>query len=582
MHCPAQQAGQCFFYSIHLQRFVVISLLFFFAPLFLFAQYSRADSLRGALRPERTCFDVGFYNLNISVDTAAKSISGYNEIVFKVLDQTERIQIDLFANMVIDSIVFHRLRLAYTREFSAVFVDFPGYLMQGMQEKIKVYYHGKPISVSAKESPWEAGFVWQKDKNGKPWIGVACEGGGASLWWPNKDHLSDEPDSMRVTCEVPGDLQCISNGVLEKHSVFRGNINYHVSVFQWKINYPINNYNVTLNIGDYVHFGEDYISGKDTLKCDYYVLPYNLEKAKEHFKQVKPMLAIYENLFGPYPFWKDGYALVETAYWGMEHQGAVAYGNRYLKGKFGHVPEDSVGVQLKNIDFDYIIIHESGHEYWGNSVSMKDMADMWIHEGFCTYTEVLYVEKFYGYDDALKYLRIQAESIDNDKPIIGDYNVNKEGSGDMYPKGSWMLHTIRNIVNNDSLWFATIKGITTDFKISNVDTKQIEDYMELKLNKELTPVFDQYLRHKELPVLKVEVKKHFCKVDVTCALESNVPGFSLPLLYSMDNGVTWKELTLNNNKAELRISKKQYQQMKFSNHLHLFKVQIIPNEKLKK
>lgn len=569
MHCPAEQAGQCFFYSIHLQRFVFILFFLFFASSFSFAQYSRADSLRGALNKDRTCFDVNYYHLNISVDTAAKSISGYNEIWFSVVNQTERIQLDLFANMVIDSIVFHRLHLSFTREFNAVFIDFPGYLMQGMQEKVKVYYHGKPIE--AKKAPWDGGFVWKKDKNGNPWIGVACERIGASLWWPNKDHLSDEVDSMRITCSVPGELKCISNGALEKQSITQGNLNFKTSTYHWKVSYPINNYNVTLNIGNYAHFSEDYISGKDTLKCDYYVLPYNLEKAKEQFKQVKPMLAIYERLFGPYPFWKDGYALVETPYLGMEHQGAIAYGNKYLPGYLGG--------HMEGVDFDYIIIHESGHEYWGNSVSMKDIADMWIHEGFCTYTEALYVEQKYGYEMALKYLQTQAKGIDNDKAIIGDYNVNKEGSNDMYPKGSWMLHTIRNVVNNDSLWFTTIKGITTDFKFSSVDSKQIEDYMELKLGRELTPVFDLYLRHKELPVLKVEVKKSFKKVELVCDLESVVNGFSLPLLYSTDDEKTWINLFSNENKASLTLTKKQYKQLKFSTHLHLFKVEVFAKKK---
>jgi len=555
-----------FFYSIQLQRFVVILFFLFFAPSFSFAQYSLADSLRGSLRPERSCFDVNFYDLNISVDTATKSISGFNEIRFTVIHQTERIQLDLFANMMIDSIVFHRLSLSYIREFNAVFVDFPGYLMEGMQEKIKVYYHGKPIQ--AKKAPWDGGFVWKHDKNSNPWIGVACEGIGASLWWPNKDHLSDEPDSMCIRCEVSKGLQCISNGNLEQVQELK-----NTSVFHWKVHYPINNYNVTLNIGDYVHFGEDYISGKDTLKCDYYVMPYNLEKAKVQFKQVKPMLAIYEQLFGRYPFWKDGYALVETPYLGMEHQGVIAYGNKYLPGYLGQ--------HLEGIDFDYIIIHESGHEYWGNSISVKDLADMWIHEGFCTYTEVLYVEKFYGYETALRYLQAQLAGIDNDKSIIGDYGVNNEGSNDRYSKGSWMLHTIRNIVNNDSLWFATLKGITSDFKFSIVDSKQIEEYMELKLGVKLKPVFDQYLRHKELPVLKVEVEKHFGKVDLTCNLESNVAGFSLPLLYSTDDGKSWVKLFSSDNKSSLSLTKKQYKQLNFSTHLHLFKLEMSTKEKVK-
>ncbi|MCX6181585.1 MAG: M1 family metallopeptidase [Bacteroidetes bacterium] len=550
-----------------MQRSILISVFFFFVSFLSVAQYSRADSLRGALNPDRTCFDVHFYHLNISVDTAAKSIAGYNEIVFTVLNQTERIQLDLFSNMTIDSIVFHRLKLSYTREFNAVLVDFPGYLMQGVQEKVRVYYHGQPVQ--AKKAPWDGGFVWKKDKNGNPWIGVACEGIGASLWWPNKDHLSDEPDSMRISCEVPNGLQCISNGTLLMTQEGKKG-----TIFHWKVHYPINNYNVTLNIGNYVLFSEDYISGNDTLNCDYYVLPHNLEKAKAQFKQVKPMLAIYEDLFGRYPFWKDGYALVETPYLGMEHQGAISYGNKYMPGYMGHHPE--------GIDFDYIIIHESGHEYWGNSLSVKDLADMWIHEGFCTYTEALYVEKFYGYETAIKYLKAQLPGIDNDKPIIANYDVNEEGSNDRYPKGSWMLHTIRNLVNNDSLWFATIKGITTDFKCTNVDSKMIEKYMEKKLGVELTPVFDLYLRHKEIPVLKVEFEKSCRNVKLNCRMESVVDGFHLPVKYSVDGGISWKLLFSGSDETSFIVTKKEFKQIQFSNDLYLFKVEMFAKEKVKK
>ncbi|MFM7023974.1 MAG: M1 family metallopeptidase [Flavobacteriales bacterium] len=554
-----------------MQRIIAISLFLFFLPLFSIAQSSRADSLRGSLRPERTCFDVNFYHLNITLDTATKSISGYNEIAFTVLYQTDRIQIDLFAGMTIDSIIFHRLKLDFKREFNAVFVDFPGYIMKDMQEKVRVYYHGSPIQ--AKKAPWDGGFVWKKDKNGKLWFGVACEGIGASLWWPNKDHLSDEPDSMRISCTVPAGLKCIANGVLESETGVEGvgADKKPMSTFHWKVNYPINNYNVTLNVGDYVHFSEDYISGNDTLKCDYYVLPYNLEKAKEQFKQVKPMLAIYEKLFGPYPFPKDGYALVETPYLGMEHQGAIAYGNKYMPGYLGGHPP--------GMDFDYIIIHESGHEYWGNSVSVKDLADMWIHEGFCTYTEALYVEQFYGYESALKYLQAQAFGIENDQPIIGPYDVNGEGSSDRYPKGSWMLHTMRNMVNNDSLWFATIKGITTDFKYKTVDTKEIETYMSQKLGRDLSPVFNQYLRSKEVPLLKVTTEKKRSKVNLKCEWK----GVSLPVLYSVDNGTTWTKLFPDgNNTVSFTLTKKQYRQLKFSTHLHLFKVETAAAEKTKK
>jgi aminopeptidase N len=546
------------FYSLLLRTILFIFVFLFSAPLYSYTQFTHSDTLRGFLSAERICFDVHYYHLRVTIDTATHSISGSNEIVFTTLSQTERIQLDLFANMTIDSIVFHRLHLAFERDSNAFFVDFPGYLMENTQQTIKVFYHGVPVQ--AKKAPWDGGFVWKRDAKGNPWIGVACEGVGASLWWPNKDHLSDEPDSMRISCEVPKGLQCVANGNLER--VEKSTTS---STFHWMVHYPINNYNVTMNIGDYVHFSEYYFSGKDSMSCDYYVLPEHFEKAKEHFKQVKPMLAIYEQLFGSYPFWQDGYALVETPYLGMEHQGAISYGNQYMRGYLGQ--------QMPGIDFDYIIVHESGHEYWGNSVSVKDYADLWIHEGFCTYTEALYVEQRYGYATALRYLQGQLLGIDNDMAIIGPYNVNAEGSGDRYNKGAWMLHTIRNVIKNDSLWFATLKGICLDFKFKTVDSKEIENYLSQHLKVDLTALFDQYLRKKALPILRVVVDEKCRKVLLTVRLESAVAALSLPVQYSVDGGENWLFLFGGAPIRNLILTKKEYAALRFSTHLHLFKVE---------
>ena len=546
------------FYSLQLRTILFTFVFLFFAHFHSYTQFTHSDTLRGFLSAERSCFDVHYYHLRIKVDTVARSISGSNEILFSTVSQTERIQLDLFANMTIDSIVFHRLHLSFQRDGNTFFVDFPGYLMENTQQTITVFYHGVPTT--AKNAPWDGGFVWKKDLNGKPWIGVACEGVGASLWWPNKDHLSDEPDSMRISCEVPKGLICVANGNLEREEKAAAS-----SVFHWMVHYPINNYNVTLNIADYAHFSEYYFSGKDSMACDYYVLPQHLEKAKEHFKQVKPMLAIYEQLFGPYPFWKDGYALVETPYLGMEHQGAISYGNKYMRGYLGQ--------QMADIDFDYIIVHESGHEYWGNSVSVKDYADLWIHEGFCTYTEALYVEQRYGYATALRYLQGQLLGIDNDKAIIGPYNVNAEGSGDRYNKGAWMLHTIRNLVNNDSLWFATLKGVCLDFKFKTVDSKQIENYLSQHLGVDLSAVFNQYLREKDLPILSVVVDEKCRKVLLTARLESAVAGLFLPIKYSVDGGKNWLLLFDGTANKNITLTKKEYLLLRFSTHLLLFKVE---------
>lgn len=523
-----------------------------------------ADTLHGSLRPERTCFDVHYYHLNITIDTAAKSISGYNEILFSAVESVDRIQLDLFANMVIDSIVFRKFHLDFKRQFNAVFVDFPGTILQGNIESIKVYYHGVPRA--AKRAPWDGGFVWRTDKNGKPLIGVACEGDGASLWWPCKDELGDEPDSVRITGTTPEGLKFISNGKQESQVG---------STSTWKVSYPINNYNVTFYVGDYVHFGEYYVSGKDSMPCDYYVLPYSLDKAKEQFKQVKPMLKIYEDFYGRYPFWNDGYALVESSYLGMEHQGAIAYGNRYLPGYRGHIDSSMAAL---GINFDYIIIHETAHEYWGNNVSVKDMADLWIHEAFATYTEALYVEKMYGYEQSLKYLETLKPGIENDKPIIGDYGVYKMGSSDMYPKGAWMLHTIRNIVNNDSLWFACLKGIQEEFKIKTVTGKEVMEYIQKVLGRDLKPVFKYYLEKKEFQSFIINYERKGCRYYLFPILSSEL-NLILPLRYSIDSGITWNDYPVQIvGLNSLMLTKKQFKALQFNNHLYLYDVKL---EKMK-
>ena len=406
-------------------------------------QFTEADTLRGMLRPERTCYDVTFYDLQIKVDIDNRYISGYNEIHFKTISDFSKIQIDLFENMKITKIVFERNNLNFVRIHNAVFIDFPQQ-NKGVTNSFRVYYEGYPRT--AKRAPWDGGFTWSKDKNGNPWVAVSCEGIGASLWFPNKDHLSDEPDSVRIGVAVPNDLTCVSNGNLENTISEKD-----YKRFNWLVSYPINNYNITLNIADYAHFSDTYKSEDgENLALDYYVLPENLIKAKKHFEQVKPMLAAYEKFFGKYPFWDDGFALVETPYLGMEHQSAIAYGNQYKRGYLG-------GMIPNGINFDYIIIHESGHEYWGNSISCGDHAEMWIHESFCTYSEALYVEYMYNYKEAIRYLNFQRNFVENRKPILGPMNVNFDGwdHSDHYYKGALILNTLRSSINDDKkmVWF---------------------------------------------------------------------------------------------------------------------------------
>jgi aminopeptidase N len=467
-----------------------------------FAQFTRQDSLRGTLSPIRACYDVTFYDLKLKVIPLSQSIEGSNTIYYKSTTDFKKMQIDLFANMQIINILQNEKPLKFTREGNAVFINFADIQKKGKNYSIKIDYHGKPQI--ARNPPWDGGFSWKKDLNGKDWIVVSCEGTGASLWFPNKDHLSDEPDSVRITCAVPKGLTCVSNGNLRSTKELKNEVQLSdnkqldginplpFTEFEWLVSYPINNYNITLNIADYANFKDVYTAQDgEKLDLDYYVLKPNLEKAKAHFKQVKPMLACYEKYFGKYPFWKDGYALVETPYWGMEHQSAVAYGNNYKFNEYG---------------FDFIIIHESGHEYFGNSISCNDHAEMWIHESFTTYMEALYVECTQGYEKSIKYLEKQKVGIRNGEPLIGPIGVNyPQPDSDIYYKGTWMLHTLRNVVNNDKIWFETLKGLTKKFKISNVATQQIIDYFNEKTGKNLTPYFDMYLRTKHIPTFQYQL-----------------------------------------------------------------------------
>jgi aminopeptidase N len=529
-------------------------LLIFFVLTTQSQEFSRKDSLRGNLTEVRTCYDVTFYDLFVMVDEKELFLDrSYNIINFNVVSDFNKIQIDLALNMEVMRIEFENDELNFTREFDAVFVDFPRMLKKGEQASIKVWYAGYPRK--AVNPPWDGGFSWKNDKNGNPWIGVSCQGLGASVWWPCKDHQSDEPDSMRITCMARSPLKIIANGDLRSDtSIWNQYLNSWVNVREWFISYPINNYNVTLNIGDYVNFSEVYVSGNDTLKMDYYVLHDNLEKAKSHFQQVKPMMECFENYFGKYPFWKDGYALVETPYLGMEHQSAIAYGNDFLPGYHGNTSH------IDGLEFDFIIVHESGHEWWGNSITTNDIADMWVHEGFCTYAEVLYVECMYGYDAMLSYVNNQKRSVRNDKPVIGPYHVNAEGSSDMYFKGSLMLHTLRNLIADDVLWFEIIKGIANDFKYQTIDGQVIINYINEKSGKDFTDFFNQYLKNKEIPEFQYKLQKEGRNITLLYRWEAII-SFDMPILINTGRkdfwvypNEQWKEMDLGSfDKHEFRI-----------------------------
>jgi aminopeptidase N len=456
---------------------------------------TRKDTLKGGFPFERTCFDVLRYDLNIKINPDEKSIVGHNDITFKVLLNTTKIQLDLFENMQIDSIVSNFKKLNYKREFDAVFVNFEAALSKNSEQKIRFYYSGKPLV--AKNAPWDGGFVFKKDANNKYFIGVAVQGTGASLWFPCKDSQSDEPDfGATIKVAVPNGLMNVSNGRL----IGNQDLKNGYTRWDWEVKNPINSYDITVNIGDYIHFGENYKG----LDLDFYALRENEAKAKTQFEEVKPMMDCFQSKFGDYPFKEDGYKLVETSYLGMEHQSAVAYGNKYKKGYLG---SDLSGTGI-GLLFDFIIIHESGHEWFGNSITSKDIADMWIHEGFTCYSESVFLECQYGLEKAQIYINGLKKNIRNDTPIIGQYGVNKEGSGDTYYKGALMLNTIRHIINNDEKWWKIILDYSNTFKHKIIDTETVVSFFNAASGIDLTPVFNQYLRFTIIPTLDLKIVKN--------------------------------------------------------------------------
>lgn len=502
--------------------------------------FTRADTLRGALRPERTCYDVHYYGLNVRVDPTYRTVAGSVRVSFHMLAASQRLQLDLFRNMVVDRIEMDGEVLTFERDEDAVFVETRP-MKAGYQGTLVVYFGGVPVE--AKNAPWDGGFVWKKDESGAPWVGVACQGDGASLWWPCKDHLSDEPDSMRISISVPDSLKAISNGQFQGE--FQDGAGW--KRFDWLVTYPINTYNVTVNIGRYVHFSDTFTdaSGTSRLRLDYYVLPENLEKARKHFTQVQDVLRAFEHWFGPYPFWRDGYKLVETPYLGMEHQSAIAYGNLYRRGYLGGgIPSD--------MQFDYIILHETGHEYFGNAVSATDLADMWIHESFTTYMESLFVEHQLGYEAAMRYLMHQRAFIANKQPIIGIRGVNwykRIKTTDQYYKGAWVLNTMRHMAANDSIWFSLLRDFYKTYSYKPVYSEDFFAMAEKYLEKDLSLFFRQYLYSKDVPELQYRLKKRKDGWHMTYRLVASVEQLQLPVTCRIAGKPTtlladseWKEM----------------------------------------
>lgn len=512
--------------------------------------FTRADTLRGSITPERAWWDVTRYDVEVTPDYNNKTISGVNRISYKaVSDNNGRMmQIDLIEPLVIDSILFNNTgELNFTQDGNAWHVKVPGH-KKGANNSIAVFYHGKVRE--ATRPPWSAGWTFTKDSLGRPWMTVTCQGTGASVWYPCKDHQSDEPDNgASLTVTVPDTLVTVANGRLQ----FKKNNPDGTATYKWAVVNPISDYCIIPYIGKYVNFSETYKGEKGKLDVNYWVLDYNLTRAKEYMPgQVHNMLNSFEYWFGPYPFYEDGYKLVETSHSGMEHQSAVSYGNKY---KFGYGGRDGSGTGW-GMKWDFIIIHESGHEWFGNNITTKDLADMYVHEGFTNYSETLFIDHIFGKDAADAYNAGIRRGIRNDRPIIAKYDVNEQGSGDMYPKAGNMLHAIRHGLDNDEKFKQILRGLNKTFYHQTVTSKQVEDYISQQAGFNYSKVFDQYLRTVQIPKLEFFVDKDNKKV--TYRWTNCVNGFNMPLVLKNETAKVkivptqdWKELALKENEAAL-------------------------------
>jgi aminopeptidase N len=512
--------------------------------------FSRQDTLRGSITPERIWWDLTYYHLKVQVDPEKRYISGENTIKYTVLSANQTMQIDLQAPLNITKVTQDGKKLKILHDGNAHFITLTKQQVIGNTESIIVQYEGNPKE--AIRAPWDGGFSWKKDANGKHFIATSCQGLGASVWWPCKDHMYDEVESMRISVTVPSHLMDVSNGRLES-------VENHgeTTTYNWFVNNPINNYGVNVNIGDYTHFSEVFDGEKGPLSMDYYVLKDHLQKAKKQFTDAPKMMKAFEHWFGAYPFYEDGFKLVEVPYLGMEHQSSVTYGNEFKQGYLGR-DLSGTGWGLK---FDFIIIHESGHEWFANNITDIDAADMWIHESFTNYSESLFLDYYYGKKAASEYVIGLRKTIANTSPIIGKYNVNKSGSSDMYNKGGNMLHTLRQLIDNDEKWRLILRKMNADFYHQTVTTKQIEDFLSKETGFNLNPFFNQYLRTIKIPTLEHTIKNKTLKYRWT----NTVANFEMPLKTTINGKEkwiyptsTWKNLALTSAGTSFLIDENFY------------------------
>ena len=529
-----------------------LSLLIFFLIISMnsYSQqynFTKQDTLRGSITPERAWWDLVYYHLDISVKPDEKFIEGSNTITYNVLNSSDRLQVDLQSPLKITKVEQNGNLLDFESQGNAHFIKLLDKQKKGTIQSVKVYYEGYPKE--AVRAPWDGGLSWKRDSNGKHFVATSCQGIGASIWWPNKDHMYDEVDSMLISVNVPKDLVNVSNGRLKKIDEFEDSKTYH-----WYVSNPINNYGVNINIGDYLSFAEVYNGEKGPLDMVYYVLRDNIERARTHFKDAPKMMDAFEYWFGPYPFYEDSFKIVEVPYLGMEHQSSITYGNKYMKGYLGR-DLSRTGWGLK---FDYIIIHEAGHEWFANNITYKDIADMWVHESFTTYSENLFLDYHYGNEAASDYVIGTRDGISNSSPMIGPYGVNKRGS-DLYTKGANLLHTLRQIAKDDEIWRMILRGLNSEFYHQTVDTKQIEEFISSKIGFDLTTFFDQYLRDIRIPNLEYSISDGLLTyrwVDV-------IDNFTMPLEIEVLGENIWiypttKKKSLEINSDRIKIDRDYY------------------------
>ena len=504
-----------------------IFLLFFLLNTYVQSRaqkYSAQDTLRGSITPERIWWDLVYYDLDVTVQPKVKSIRGTNTIHYKAVSPNNIMQIDLQPPMKLIKAVQDEVELSINQNGNAHFIQLKKKQNRKKIEQIVLHFEGQPKE--AINAPWDGGFSWKKDYNGNDFIATSCQGIGASVWWPNKDHMYDEVDSLQMKITVPKHLKAVGNGRLRAVTK-----NEKTASYTWFVSNPINNYGVNINIGDYVDFSETYNGEKGNLDMHYFVLKDNLSKAKKQFLDAPKMMKAFEYWFGPYPFYEDSYKLVEVPYLGMEHQSSVTYGNRYMDGYLGR-DLSGTGWGLK---FDFIIIHESGHEWFANNITNKDIADMWIHEGFTAYSENLFLDYYYGKEASSEYVIGTRKRIRNDRPIIGNYNVNAEGSSDMYYKGANMIHMLRQFTKNDEKWRGILRKMNAKFHHQTVTTQQIESFLSDEIDLDLHSFFNQYLRDVRIPTLEYNIDKNILHYRWTNVVE----GFEMPIEFESNKQWQW-------------------------------------------